>query len=74
MNVGMLWLDDDKRITLGEKIERAADYYYEKYGDLPNMCYVNKTQLEQEERVGAIQVVPAGNVLLHHLWIGMKST
>jgi hypothetical protein len=73
MNTGMLWLDDDKRIPLEEKIGRAAEYYQEKYGSSPDVCYVNNSTLKKEWQVGSILVLPVKNVLPNHLWIGMKS-
>ena len=73
MDVGMLWLDDDKRITLDDKIRRAADYYRQKYGQAPNLCLVNNAALENEKKVGRIEVKPVGHVLPHHFWVGVKA-
>lgn len=73
MNVGMLWLDDDKNSSFEEKIARAADYYLEKYGVSPEICLVNKISLKEEKIIGKIQVQPVGNVLPHHFWMGTKS-
>ena len=73
MDVGMLWLDDDKRLTLDDKIRRAADYYRQKYGQAPNLCLVNKAALETEKKVGRIEVRPVGHVLPHHFWVGVKT-
>lgn len=73
MDVGMLWLDDDKHLTLEEKILRAADYYHNKYGQTPNMCLVNQAQLKEEKKVGLIQVRPVQNVLRNHLWMGVQT-
>jgi len=74
MNVGMLWLDDDGRTTIEEKIKRAADYYQHKFGQAPNTCHVNTKMLKDELEVGAIHVVPARNILPHHFWIGVDSS
>ena len=74
MKVGMLWLDDDKKTTLEDKVLRAADYYREKYGRAPNLCLVNKSTIDQEQHVGQISVQPVKNVLPHHFWVGIKST
>jgi hypothetical protein len=72
MNVGMLWLDDDKQRPFEEKVIRAADYYREKYGNLPDLCLVNIQMLTGKQKVGAIEVEPAKTVLPHHFWLGMK--
>ena len=41
MKVGLLWYDDDAGRGLAAKVKRAAQRYREKYGRLPNTCYVN---------------------------------
>ena len=73
MNVGMLWLDDDKKRPLAEKVARAADYYQEKYGRLPELCLVNIQMLAAEQRIGKIKVQPARTVLRDHFWLGMQA-
>ena len=73
MNVGMLWLDDDKQLSLEEKILRAADYYHNKYGQSPNMCLVNEAMLQEAKQVGTIQVRPVQNVLNNHFWVGIQA-
>lgn len=73
MDIGMLWLDDDKNSTLEEKILRAADYYQNKYGKSPNMCLVNQSQLEEVKQFGLIQVRPVQNVLRNHFWVGVHA-
>lgn len=73
MNVGMLWLDDDRNRSLEEKVSRAVDYYLEKYGRMPEMCLVNKGMLSAEKLVGKVNVQPINNILPHHFWVGMKT-
>ncbi|MCA9874063.1 MAG: hypothetical protein H6659_00215 [Ardenticatenaceae bacterium] len=73
MNVGMLWLDDDRQRSLDEKVNRAAEYYQEKYGRSPELCLVNQKSLSEKKTVGHIEVQPAQTVLPHHFWLGMKS-
>ena len=73
MNVGMLWLDDDKKRPLTEKVQRAADYYQEKYGHFPELCLVNSQALSDERQVGKIKVQPVRTVLRDHFWLGMQS-
>jgi hypothetical protein len=72
MKIGMLWLDDDKRRSLEEKVSRAAEFYENKYGQIPNRCYVNINLLTEEREVGHLWVKPAVNVLPHHFWIGIQ--
>lgn len=73
MNVGMLWLDDDKQRPFEEKVKRAADHYRHKYGRLPELCRVNPTMLVNKVKVGKIEVEPMKTVLPHHFWLGMKA-
>ena len=72
MNVGMLWLDDDGKRSLEEKVSRAVEYYREKYGRMPEMCLVNQGMLPAEKQVGKVSVLPNGHILPHHFWVGMK--
>ncbi len=73
MNVGMLWLDPDTGRSLEEKVLRAATYYQEKYGQSPQLCYVNVRALAEPTTVGSVQVKPANNVLPSHLWLGIEA-
>ncbi len=70
---GMLWLDTDKRRTLEEKILRAARYYEEKYGRLPQLCLVNEGMLPEEMDVGEVHVRPVPNMIAHHFLLGIDS-
>jgi len=45
MNIGMLWFDNDPKIELNKKIERAASYYRDKYGAAPTLCYVHPSMV-----------------------------
>jgi hypothetical protein len=74
MNMGMLWLDDDKQTSFEEKIRLAADYYKEKYGQTPDLCLVNQKMLAEEKRVDKIQVQPVHHVLINHFWVGVKNS
>lgn len=73
MNVGMLWLDADQVRPFDEKVTRAAEYYQEKYGRSPDVCYVNIAMLTEETNVGRIEVKPIKSVQQHHFWIGTKA-
>lgn len=72
MNVGMLWLDDDEKRPLDEKVERAVEYYRHKYGRMPELCLVNSSMLAEEKKVGKVAVRPIGTILPHHFWVGMQ--
>ncbi len=73
-NTGLLWMCDDPRKSLEEKISDAALCYESKYRCRPNVCYVHASKLATSKIkiVGQIQVIPRRNVLAHHYWIGVK--
>lgn len=78
MNTGMMWFDNDPKTSLDVKIQKAADYYRQKYGRTPDICLVNpgmldKTQPESDARqAGKITIRPLRSVLPGHLWIGVN--
>jgi len=78
MNTGMLWFDNDPRTALNSKVERAADYYRQKYGLIPDLCLVHPTMLAQthpefvEARAGKVAVRANRAILPGHLWIGAE--
>ena len=73
MNVGMLWLDNDTKRPFEEKVQRAIDYYQQKYGCLPEICHVNPQMLGKSKKIGEINVEPLQTVLPHHFWLGLKN-
>jgi hypothetical protein len=50
MNIGMLWFDNDPKVTLDLKIARAAHYYHEKYGKNPTLCFVHPNMLSNGKK------------------------
>jgi hypothetical protein len=78
MNIGMLWFDNDPRTALTAKVTRAADYFRQKYGLLPDMCLVHPSMLAGthpnlvEESVGKVAVRPTRLIQPGHLWIGKE--
>lgn len=73
MKTGMLWYDNDPKTDLPAKIERAAAYYRQKYGQTPNLCFVHPSMLKDApppDRNG-IEVKTTRQVLPYHLWLGI---
>lgn len=70
MNVGMLWLDDDKQRPLAEKVQRAVEYYQDKYGCVATLCLVNSAALAGETAVAGVKVQGSATVLPYHFWVG----
>jgi hypothetical protein len=80
MNIGMLWFDNDPKADLGIKIQRAAQYYREKYGVNPNVCFVHPSMLKEQPdntaspvKKGEVEVRINGCVLPNHLWLGVNT-
>jgi len=73
MKLGMLWLDDDKVLSFEDKVRRAAEYYQDKYGKVPDLCLVNKKMLVEDKRIDAIEVRPVKHVLPDHFWVGVST-
>ncbi|MBS1250549.1 MAG: hypothetical protein MAG431_02143 [Chloroflexi bacterium] len=87
MDTGMLWFDNDKTKPIPTKIERAVEYYREKYEREPDTCYLNpqmfpgaanpsqksEGQGEKKLSVGAIEVHPSSLILPNHFWIGINN-
>lgn len=77
MNVGMLWFDNDTRTALTAKVNRAADYYRQKYGLVPDLCLVHPSMLGEfpdlvEGCAGKVAVRLNRTILPGHLWIGTE--
>ena len=71
MNIGMLWYDDSP-LDLKLRIEKAAEYYAEKYGHKPNLVVVHPSMLETEElRLNGVLVRRGPSVRPGHFWIGV---
>ncbi|MBN1145841.1 MAG: hypothetical protein JXA78_01195 [Anaerolineales bacterium] len=45
MNIGMLWFDNDPKVNLDMKVERAATYYRNKYGKAPTLCFIHPSMM-----------------------------
>jgi hypothetical protein len=75
MNTGLLWFDNDPKIELALKIQKAAEYYRKKYGQNPNLCFVHPTMVgDQNPHPGKIEVRTNRSILPNHFWIGMQAS
>jgi len=73
VDIGMLWFDNDSKVALSKKVEKAADYYRRKYGQDPNLCYVHPSMISDEhEKSGKIAVRSNQTIIPNHLWIGVQ--
>jgi hypothetical protein len=73
MNIGMLWFDNDPKADLNAKIERAVQYYQNKYGQAPNLCYVHPTMVKNgSSKYDNVEIKTNKSVLPNHLWLGIN--
>ena len=71
MNSGMLWFDNDPKTELPEKVQKAAVYYRKKYGQAPDICFVNPQMMESKKlKMEKIEVKTSPSIMPHHFWIG----
>lgn len=75
MKTGMLWFDNDPRSTLSTKIQKAVDYYRQKFGLVPDLCLVHPGMIDEgtiELKLGKLTIRPYRPVMPGHLWIGIE--
>jgi hypothetical protein len=74
MKVGMLWFDEDRESDVAQKIRRASDYYRQKYGRWPNLCFVHPESIGENGLSPdvAIKVGSSQTLLQNHYWIGIE--
>lgn len=85
MTVGMLWFDNNPRMGLIEKIEKARDYYKAKHGQVSNLVFVHPSMLAgiqdvvaEKDTPGTIEILDYGiranrSVMPNHFWIGVDA-
>jgi hypothetical protein len=79
MQAGLLWYDSEPNRTIAAKAAAAAERFQQKFGVVPDVCYVNDKALKDGELTvpfhdGQLRLVPANNILLHHFWIGLAGS
>lgn len=85
MEIGLLWYDGDPKRPLEDKVGQAVERYREKYGRMPNTCYVHPLLVGDRSTDGlrlacrsrsaeaVVRVLAAPNILVHHFWLGEVS-
>jgi len=70
----MLWLLEDGKAPIEEKIARAVAFYEQKYGKKATRCKLNRLSLKANEAfpvaVGDVKVLVDTRVLVGHITIG----
>jgi hypothetical protein len=74
METGLLWFDDNPKVTFASKVESAARRYRERFGKPPNVCYVHPQTCAAATVMPAhVQVIALSTVRPDHFWVGIKS-
>lgn len=63
---------DDSGDPLEKKVQRAVDYYREKYGREPKICKVSNRYLAESTKMAGVMVVPAQEVGTNNLLVGVE--
>lgn len=72
---GMLWYDNDPKRPPAEKIERAMNYYFVKYGRVVTQCHVHPGLIaDGPVRVKGVKVTPDRYIMPDHFWLGLSIT
>jgi hypothetical protein len=71
MQPGLLWFDDDPDVDLKTKISRAARYYQDQYGLMPDLCFVHPSVLPRHLKMNLqIEIRTNRQLKPEHLWLG----
>lgn len=68
--IGMLWFDNSKA-DLAARVTRAVDYYREKYGAAPNVCYLRPYGSPLPAAVGDVRLVETHQIQPCHFLVGV---
>ncbi len=74
MDVGMLWFDGDSSRDVEARIKRAAEFYRNKYGRAPNLCFVHPRTMGNGKgmEVAGMRILTSTSVLKDHFWLGVQ--
>ncbi len=75
MHTGLLWFDDDPEAALSVRVQKAAEYYFKKFGRAPEICLVPPALLEKGQshaKIGALTVCAYRPLAPRHFWIGVE--
>lgn len=66
---GMMWFDNNPATTLAQKIQKASDYYAQKFGTPPTLCKVHPDEYDPNTKVDGLKIEACRVILPGHLWL-----
>ncbi len=73
MATGMIWFDNDPHKNINEKIIFAVQYYQEKFGSDPTLCFLNpKFRGKLIPSDSLVEFDFNGGLSPDHIWIGLR--
>ncbi len=71
-NIGFMYLDNDTKKTLQQKINECGVLYEKRHGKKNNQCFVNLNKDIQVEYIddNGVRIIPLKNILKDHFWLG----
>jgi hypothetical protein len=73
MKTGLLWFDDNPKIPLASKVERAARRYHERFGRAADVCYVHPKTLAGATVMPAnVKIIASTTVQQNCFWVGIR--
>ena len=68
---GLMWFDNSD-VSLEEKVSRAAQAYEDKFGRVPEVCFVSPQDFENVD--ADLMVVQLHNIPSCHFWVGVEES
>lgn len=73
MEVGLLWFDDNPKISVAAKVEKAARRYQERFGKAPDTCFVHPHTLASATTLPKdVKLIESGRIRPNSFWIGLE--
>lgn len=72
MDIGLLWYDNDPKLTLSQRLSRAAEYCENKYNIIVDHCELNPVMETKEQLPSGITVLYKQYILPNYFWVGKE--
>lgn len=70
MKEGMLWYNGQHGKNISESIASAIDFFMNKYGSKPQICYLNPEHLDKSLNLtNNVKIVSSERVIMNHIWL-----